>query len=308
MNARLILVSVLAAMCLIIYGFNHVFGTSGNIYNVLRQTAPTLIVAIGMTFVIATGGIDLSVGSVAAVSGIVTAMLLRQRLEWSAVILIVLVFGLIIGVTNGLAITAGGVTPFIATLATMGILHGIAQVMTDASTISIPTGSAISLLGRGAVFGMPAPALIALGVVCVGTVTLRSTVIGRRVMAVGGNEVAARYSGIDIGRVRCSAYAISGALAALAGIIMVARMGSGSSYAGVGMELDVISAVVLGGANLFGGHATITGAVLGTLILGILSNGTVLLHISPYYIEIVRGVVIVAALMIAVESKQMANK
>jgi simple sugar transport system permease protein len=274
-----------------------VFFTVGNLLNVIRQAAPTLIVGVAMTLVITSGGIDLSVGSGLGLTGVLAALGLAAGWNWAVVILLLLGFGAIIGLVNGLLVTLGGLPPFIATLATLSILRGSAQVITKGYSIPVPPASPFIDLGRGSFAGIPAPILFAVVGLGIGYLLFNSTRFGIYVTGIGSNEEAVRRNGVNTNRIKLGVYLFSGVMTAVAGMITSARLASGSSYSGIGFELDVISAVVLGGTNLFGGAGTLLGTVLGTLILAIIGNGLILLQVSPFYEQIIKGVILVFAIV-----------
>jgi simple sugar transport system permease protein len=235
------------------------FLTTGNILNVLRQAAPTLIVAVAMTLVITSGGIDLSVGSSLAPIGVLAATMLSAGGPWWLVVLAMLAFGSVIGLINGLLVTLGGLPPFTATLAALSVLRGVAQIITKGYSIPLPPNSPFIELGRGFLLGIPYPILIAALTLLLGYLLFNRTRFGIYITGVGSSEEVVRRNGVDTDRVKVSVYIFSGLLTAIAGMITSARLASGSSYSGVGFELDVISAVVLGGTNLFGGDGTLLG-------------------------------------------------
>jgi simple sugar transport system permease protein len=274
------------------------FLTVGNILNVLRQAAPTLIVAVAMTLVITSGGIDLSVGSTLAVVGVLSALLLSAGVSWWLVVLLMLLFGCFVGLINGLLVTLGGLPPFIATLATLSVLRGVAQLITKGYSIPLPPGSPFIELGRGLLFGIPYPVVLVVVALVIGYILFNRTRFGIYVTGIGSNEEAVRRNGVNTNAVKVRVYILSGLLTATAGMITSARLASGSSYSGIGFELDVISAVVLGGTNLFGGDGTLLGAFLGTIILAVIGNGLILLHVSPFYEQIIKGIVLVIAIIL----------
>jgi simple sugar transport system permease protein len=274
------------------------FLTVGNILNVLRQAAPTLIVAVAMTLVITSGGIDLSVGSTLAVVGVLSALLLSAGVSWWLVVLLMLLFGCFVGLINGLLVTLGGLPPFIATLATLSVLRGVAQLITKGYSIPLPPGSPFIELGRGFLFGIPYPVVLVVVALMIGYILFNRTRFGIYVTGIGSNEEAVRRNGVNTNAVKVRVYVFSGLLTATAGMITSARLASGSSYSGIGFELDVISAVVLGGTNLFGGDGTLLGAFLGTIILAVIGNGLILLHVSPFYEQIIKGIVLVIAIIL----------
>jgi ribose/xylose/arabinose/galactoside ABC-type transport system permease subunit len=266
------------------------FLTSFNILNVLRQAAPILIVAIGMTFILATGGIDLSVGSVVALSSVLAAYLLADGFSAPVVIALVLIAGMFIGAINGFFVNQG-VPAFIVTLAMLTLVRGVAFVYSDgyAKPVSDPL---FLYLGRGRIGDIPVPVIIAVIVTVIGYFILTQTRLGRYMLAVGGREEAARVQGVPIHYIKMFVYSFTGFLAALAGIIITARLGNGSPNAGIMLELEVITAVVLGGTSLFGGSATMFGTVIGALFVSFIRNGLNLQGVSPFWVQVVTGAIL----------------
>lgn len=272
------------------------FLTTGNLLNILRQAAPTLIVAVAMTLVITSGGIDLSVGSLLAVVSVLSAMALRAAWPTALVISAMLGLGVVDGLLNGYFVAHQGIPAFIVTLATLSALRGIALVLTGGYSIPVDPFSPFINLGRGWGAGLPIPVWLSLLTVFVGYILLNRTRFGLYVTGMGSNEEAVRRVGVNTRRVKLGVYIVSGLLTALAGMVTAARLASGSSYTGIGFELDVIASVILGGTDLFGGRGTIAGTILGTLILAMISNGLILLHVSPFYEQIVKGAILLAAI------------
>lgn len=272
------------------------FTSNSNILNILRQSAPLLIVAAAMTFVITTGGIDLSVGSTVALIGALTAILLQYAIPWPVVFIGMLVLGGLIGAIQGFFIAYEGIPAFIVTLAGLSIFRGIALLMTGGYSVPVDSDLGYVFLGRGWFLGIPMPALIAIAVLLIAALVFNQTRFGRYVTGVGANAEAVRRAGVDIRRITLSVYVLSGAAAALAGLLLTARLGSGSSNAGLGFELQVIAAVVLGSTSLFGGRGTVLGTILGALTVAVIANGLILSHLSPFLTPIVTGVIILVAI------------
>ena len=272
------------------------FLTEVNLLNILRQIAPLMIVAVAMTFVITTAGIDLSVGSILALVNALAAISLQAGVPWPAVVILMLALGIVIGLVQGFFIAHEGIPAFIVTLAGLSAIRGTALYLTKGYSIPIDPESPFNDIGRGWIFGLPLPAIIAVFVLIAGYVVFNETTFGRYVTGIGANAEAVRRSGVNTERVALSVYAISGLSAAVAGLIIAARLGSGSSNAGVGFELDVIAAVVLGGTSLFGGRGTMTGTMLGALTVAVIGNGLILAHLSPFLTPIVEGVIILVAI------------
>ncbi|OFX15468.1 MAG: ribose ABC transporter permease [Armatimonadetes bacterium RBG_19FT_COMBO_69_19] len=273
------------------------FLTVNNLLNIARQVSINAIIAAGMTFVILTFGIDLSVGSVLAFSGAIIAGLLSRGHPLVVGIGAGLLVGGLIGLVNGLIITKGGVQPFIATLGMLTIARGATLVYTDGRPITgLP--DAFVWLGAGEIARIPVPVVIMTVVFAASYVVLTQTVLGRYIYAIGGNEEATRLSGVNVAFYKTLAYVISGALSALSAVILTARLNSAQPTAGMGYELDAIAAVVLGGTTLAGGEGGIAGTLLGAFIIGVLNNGLNLLNVSSFYQQVVKGVVILLAVLL----------
>ena len=272
------------------------FMTGENILNVSLQISITAIIAVGMTFVILTGGIDLSVGSVVAFAGIVTTAVLQVS-SLPLAIAAGLLVGALSGAFAGLFITRLKITPFIVTLALMTIWRGAAFIYTSGRPIwELPEG--FGVIGGGRVAGMPIPSIIMVGTFAGAYVVLHHTRFGRYVYAVGGNAAAARLSGVRTDRVVMIVYVVCGLLTALSGILLASRLSSGQPNAGLSYELDVIAAVVVGGTSLFGGRGSILGTFIGSVLIGVLRNGLNLLNIESYVQQVVVGVVILVAVLV----------
>ncbi|MEM7021031.1 MAG: ABC transporter permease [Pseudomonadota bacterium] len=284
------------AICMFFALFTDAFLSQQNLLNLLRQSAPLLIVAVAMTFVITTAGIDLSVGSILAIVNALAAIALQAAIPWPVVVVLMLLLGGGIGLANGWVVAWEGIPAFIVTLATLSVFRGAALLITQGYSVPIAMDEPFVQIGRGWFFGIPLPAVIAVGVVLIGFVALTQTRFGRYVTGIGTNMEAVRRAGVDVRRVIASTYVLTGLAAALAGIIVAARLGSGSSNAGVGFELEVIAAVVLGGTSLMGGRGTIVGTVLGALTIAVIGNGLILAHISPFFTQIVTGLIILVAI------------
>ncbi|NRF91642.1 ribose ABC transporter permease [Paenibacillus frigoriresistens] len=273
------------------------FLTVGNIFNVLRQISINALIAFGMTFVILTGGIDLSVGSILALSSAFTAGLMASGMNTWLAVGIGLIGGLMMGAINGLLITKGKVAPFIATLATMTVFRGLTLVYTQGRPI---TGfkEDFAMLGKGYFLQIPMPIIWMVIAFAVLYIILKHTTFGRRVYALGSNEEATWLSGINTSKVKILVYSISGLLAAISGIILTSRLNSAQPTAGGAFELDAIAAVVLGGTSLSGGRGWIVGTLIGAMIIGVLDNGLNLLNVSSFYQQVVKGVVILIAVLL----------
>ena len=265
------------------------FLTEANLQNVLRQNSMLGLVALGMTFVILTGGIDLSVGSLVAVAGVIAALLAGQ----GALVAIVAAIAVttLLGLTNGLVIAKARIQPFIVTLAMMIAARGLALVVTDETSVRINgVVEGFTWLGRGKIGPLYAPVLIALAAFAIGWIVLKYTRFGRHVYALGDNEEAARLMGLNVGRVTLGVYALSGALAGLAGVILAARLGAGQPTEAVGWELDAIAAVVVGGTLLTGGKGGVGSTIIGVLLLGVILNIIKAEGLSSWWQLVLRGV------------------
>ncbi|MCW6508269.1 ABC transporter permease [Lichenifustis flavocetrariae] len=267
-----------------------------NILNILRQSSPLLMVAAAMTLVITTGGIDLSVGSILALVSALCAILIQAGIPWALVVLLMLACGGLIGALQGFFVAYEGIPAFIVTLAGLSVIRGVALLTTGGYSIPIPATLSFVELGRGWFLGVPVPAIIATGIVALAFVLFTQTPFGRYVTGIGANAEAVRRAGVNTKAVTLFVYVLSGTMAALAGVVLAARLGSGSSNAGQGFELDVIAAVVLGGTSLFGGRGTMVGTVLGALTVAVIGNGLILAHLSPFLTPIVTGTIILVAI------------
>ncbi len=293
----------LIILCIVITLINPRFLTVNNLRNVLTQVSVNATIAIGMTFVILTGGIDLSVGSILAISGAVAAFLMKTTGNVFISILVALILGAFIGAINGIIISKGKLQAFIATLATMTIFRGVTYVFTNGIPIS-GLGKAFMVIGNQRLLGIPLPILITLAAFLGAWYILTQTKYGRYVYALGGNEDSARLSGINTDKIKSIVYVISGLMAALSGIIVTSRIGSAGPTAGSGYELDAIAAVVIGGTSLSGGEGSITGTIIGALVIGVLNNGLNLMNVNPFYQAIVKGAVILIAVLIDKKNKK----
>ncbi|EOA2561847.1 ribose ABC transporter permease [Vibrio vulnificus] len=282
------------------------FFTVDNILNILRQTSVNAIIAVGMTLVILTAGIDLSVGSVLALCGAFAASLVAMEVPVLIAVPTALLAGAALGAISGVIIAKGKVQAFIATLVTMTLLRGVTMVYTDGRPISTgftDTADAFAWFGTGYALGIPVPVWLMVIVFAAAWYLLNHTRFGRYVYALGGNESATRLSGINVDKVKIGVYAICGLLAALAGIIVTSRLSSAQPTAGMGYELDAIAAVVLGGTSLMGGKGRIMGTLIGALIIGFLNNALNLLDVSSYYQMIAKAAVILLAVMVDNKNK-----
>jgi ribose transport system permease protein len=293
-------------LIIVVSFLNPNFFTVDNILNILRQTSVNAIIAVGMTLVILTAGIDLSVGSVLALCGAFAASLIAMEVPVLIAVPTALLAGAALGAISGIIIAKGKVQAFIATLVTMTLLRGVTMVYTDGRPISTgftDTADAFAWFGTGYALGIPVPVWIMVVVFASVWYLLNHTRFGRYVYALGGNESATRLSGINVDKVKVGVYAICGLLAALAGIIVTSRLSSAQPTAGMGYELDTIAAVVLGGTSLMGGKGRIMGTLIGALIIGFLNNALNLLDVSSYYQMIAKAVVILLAVLVDNKNK-----
>lgn len=297
----------LTVLMVLVSFLNASFMSTDNMLNILRQTSINAVIAMGMTFVILTSGIDLSVGSILAFAGAVCASLVALNVPLPIALLATLVVGVGLGACSGTIIRVFNVQPFIATLVSMTMIRGATLVYTEGRPIStfpsdpeVPGDVAEQLynFGAGYVFGVPNPVIVMLVVLAVCWFVLTHTKFSRNVYAIGGNEKVARLSGVNVNAIKISVYAISGFLAALSGIILTARLESAQPTAGTGYELDAIAAVVLGGTSLAGGRGLVFGTVIGALIIGVLNNALNILDVSSYYQMIAKGAVILLAVVV----------
>ena len=281
------------------------FLSVANILNVFRQSSINAVIAIGMTFVILTGGIDLSVGSILAFCGAVSAAMLSSGMNPVLSLLVALVLGLFFGIVNGFLVSVMKLQAFIVTLVTMTFLRGATLVFTNGKPITVNDGGALfENIGGGYLFNIPIPIYITLILFVAGHYILTNTRFGRYTYAIGGNEEATKLSGIKVNNIKIWIYGISGILSALAGIITTSRLFSAQPTAGTGYELDAIAAVVLGGTSLAGGVGKITGTVLGAIIIGVLGNALNLLDVSSYYQMMIKAAVILIAVLIDKKSNK----
>ncbi|GAB3925476.1 ribose ABC transporter permease [Larkinella terrae] len=298
----------LLILCLTIGLLSDKFFTVANGWNVLRQISVNVCISVGMTLVVLTAGIDLSVGSVLALSGAIAAGLLRNGIELPASNLYIgftvfgaivagLLTGSVLGWFNGWAITRFKLPPFVATLAMLTIARGLTMLWTEGFPIT-GLGDSFTFLGTGWLLGIPLPVWISGGIVLVVVLLMDQTRFGRYVYAIGGSESAARLSGVNINRIKMLVYTMAGGLAAVGGLLVTSRLDSAQPNAGTSYELDSIAAVVIGGTSLSGGRGSILGTVQGAVIIGVLNNGLVLLNVSPFWQQVVKGIVILLAVII----------
>ena len=299
----------LLIMCIGLTFISDSFATSTNIFNVLRQISVNVFLACGMTMVILIGGIDLSVGSVIAISGCLCAGLITNNgIPSGLAIILAIIIGTLVGAVNGLIIANTKIPPFIVTLAMMNIGRGFARIYTNATTILV-NDELFSWIGSGKIFGeIPVQLLFMVVVVIITGLILNKTKFGRNIYAVGDNQQAAVYSGINSKKVIFLVFTLSGLFAACAGILSAARTFSGQFNVGDGAEMDAISAVVLGGTSMTGGVGRISGTLIGCLVIGILNNGMNLMGIDSSWQYVVKGIVVLLAVYIDYIKKEKSKK
>lgn len=292
---------ILIVFLLIIVGLSILspyFMTMNNILNIIRQTSIYGIIAVGMTFVILTGGIDLSVGSILALSGAVAAGLMKnQSVAPLVAALAAILVGAGIGLINGLLVTIGRIAPFVVTLGMVTIARGLALIYTKGYPIS-GFGEGFRQLGGGYFLGIPIPVIVFILMVALAWFILNHTRLGRYTYAIGGNEETVKLSGINVKFYKSMVYVIVGIMSSLSALILTARLNSAEAVAGQGYELDVIAAVVIGGTSLSGGRGSIIGTLIGALLIGTINNGMNLLGISPYFQQVVKGGLIIGAVIL----------
>lgn len=307
---------VLALMILAMALLSDRFFTAANGWNILRQISVNMCLSIGMTLVILAGGIDLSVGSVLALVGAITAGLIKQPVEISPLdiqlrfscygaIVVGLMVGMGLGYLNGLFITRLTIPPFVATLAMLSIARGLTMLWTKGFPIT-GLGPTFGVIGTGVFLGIPMPVWISASLVLLFVVVTKRTRFGRYIYAVGGNEQTARLSGLNVNAIKIAIYTIAGGLSAVAGLILTSRLDSAQPNAGIGYELDSIAAVVIGGTSLSGGRGSVVGTVIGCMIIGVLNSGLVLMNVSPFWQQVIKGIVILVA--VALDRLQLPQK
>ena len=283
--------------------FESTFLNWSNLSQVIRALSFIAIMAVGQSVVIIAGGIDLAVGSVLGLSAVVTAVVLNQNFSIFFSVISGLIVGVACGFANGLLITRAKLPPFIASLGMMSIARGLAFALTGGETIrNLP--EQFLIIGQGSMAAVPTPVIIMIIFAILIGVMLKSTRWGRYVYAIGGNEEAAHYSGIHVNKMKLWVYSLCGLSAGVAGVLFASRFGVGQSTSGLGYELDVIAAAVIGGISLSGGRGTILGAVIGSLLMGMLRNGLVLLNVSAYWQQVAIGAVIILAVVLDRKSKR----
>lgn len=301
-------------LCLVISILSDKFLTTNNLWNVLRHISVNVCISVGMTLIVLMAGIDLSVGSVLAFTSAVCAGLLKNGIAIQSLdlfigftvlgsVLSALIIGLMMGIFNGWVITKFSLPPFVATLAMLTIARGATMLYTQGIPIS-NLGSNFEFIGSGWLLGIPVPVWISTVMVLIVVFITKKTAFGRYIYAIGGNEKAAFLSGININSIKLAVYGIAGMMAAVGGVLVTSRLNSAQPNAGTSYELDSIAAVVIGGTSLSGGVGTVTGTVIGAVIIGVLNNGLVLLNVSPFWQQVVKGFVILLAVIIDKKSKK----
>lgn len=295
------IIGALLVLCVFLMFYprtREIFPTSKNLFNVLRQNSTNLYLSCGMIMVIILGGIDLSVGSIIALSGCIAAgCVSRYNLPIAVAILVGILIGVVAGMVNGLIICKTTIPPFIVTLATMNIIKGFAYVYTGGSPVRV-VSKEWQFIGAGYVGPIPTPVVILVFVLIITAIIMNKTTLGRHIYAVGGNPMAATFSGINTAKVKFIVHTYSGFMAGLAGVVLASRMYSGQPTAGDGAEMDAIAAVVVGGTSMAGGSGKIGGMIIGGLIIGVLNNGLNLLNVNSFWQYVVKGLVILLAVFV----------
>lgn len=300
---ELLLIGVVVLLCIIWTAMNPQFISMNNITNILRQGSYTAIAAVGMTMVIIIGEIDLSAGSLICASGLVGAMVCKSTNNVLLAVLAALLVGVVVGGVNGVLCAVGKLPGFIATLASMTVLRGLAYIITGGNSV-VWTNEDFTKIGTGYVGIVPIPVIIMLAVIAFGVFLTSKLRFGRYIYAVGGNMEASRWSGIAVVKVKIVVYMIMGVLTSIAGLIVVTRLGSGQPSAGQNFEMDCITAAVVGGTSMSGGRGKIIGTVVGVLLLTVLTNGMTLVGINTYWQQVFKGVIIVVSVLADTHAKK----
>ena len=291
----------LIALVLLVVGISFVspqFRTVDNFLSLLRQSSINGFIAFGMTFVILTDAIDLSVGSVLALSTVLCAGMITSGVPVGIAMLLALGIGALLGLVSGLLVMKGRLQPFIATLITMTVYRGLTMIFTNGKPISnLGDSYILKLVGKGSFFGIPIPVILLIAIFLLFFFLLTKTTFGRRVYATGSNWKSAKLAGVNISKTKIIAYVISGVMAALSGLILLSRLNSAQPTLGTGYELDAIAAVALGGTSMSGGRGKIYGTFIGVLIIAVLNNGLNILGVSSYYQAVIKGIVILVAVL-----------
>jgi len=300
------LLFVILAIVIIMSIVSPVFLKPQNIINIIRQVSINGIIAVGMTCVILTGGIDLSVGSVVAITSVICGSFLAMGINWFVACISGVAISILFGLFNGYMISYVRFQPFIATLASMAIGRGIALAYSNGKPYPIKDPSFITI-GQGYFLGIPIPIILLVIVVAVGLITLKMTTFGRYIFAIGGNENAAKLSGVRTRRVKLAVYVISAICASIVGLILSARISSGQPTAGESYEMDAIAATAIGGTSMNGGLGSLVGTIEGFILLGLMTNSMNLLNINSFYQQIAKGLLIVVAVFLDMKSKGSEN-
>lgn len=295
----------LILICIIAAAISPNFLRPANIVNVVRSVSLNGIIAMGMTFVVLTGGVDLSVGSIVGVVAVSCAMMLQKGISPAITLVTGLIIGACLGLINGIGVTRGGLAPFIMTLGTMTALRGVARYLANGAPQSwTDSGTDFSFLGQGSTFEIPVPVYIFLAVFFVAFYILKYTSFGRSVYALGDSREAARLCGINTKRVETLCFVITGFLSALSAIIFISRLGIGQPEAGEGYELDALAMVYIGGASTAGGSGSVTGTLIGACLISVINNILNLLGISPFIQKVIQGVIIILAVLLERKTKK----
>lgn len=300
-------VLILLVICVFATILSPSFLSVTNLFNVFKQITVAGIVGCGMTFVILTGGIDLSVGSILGLSGVLASGVLASTGNTAAAVAVSLIVGVACGAVNGFFVSVCGIPPFISTLGMMTLLRGVILVYTKGSPIPIKVDS-YKFFGKGSIAGIPVPVIILIVVFLLAHYILTQTTYGRSVYAVGGNREAARLSGIRVKTSEFLVYTLNGLMCGIAGLILTARLGSAQSTSGTGIEMDAIAAVILGGTSLSGGVGFVLPTVVGAMIMGIIDNILTLMNVNPHATNIVKGAVILIAVLVDKKVKDLSAK
>ena len=300
-------VLILLAICVFATILSPSFLSVTNLFNVFKQITVAGIVGCGMTFVILTGGIDLSVGSILGLSGVLASGVLASTGNTAVAVAVSLTVGIACGAVNGFFVSVCGIPPFISTLGMMTLLRGVILVYTKGSPIPIKS-DAYKFFGKGSIAGIPVPVIILIIVFLLAHYILTQTSYGRSVYAVGGNREAARLSGIRVKTSEFLVYTLNGLMCGMAGLILTARLGSAQSTSGTGIEMDAIAAVILGGTSLSGGVGFVLPTVVGAMIMGIIDNILTLMNVNPHATNIVKGAVILIAVLVDKKVKDLSAK
>lgn len=299
---ELLLVGVVVLLCIVWTVMNSQFMSLNNITNILRQASYTAIAAVGMTMVIVIGEIDLSAGSLVCASGLIGASVCKGTGSVVLAVLAAVAVGLLVGLVNGVLCAYGQLPGFIATLASMTILRGLAYIYTSGNSV-VWSNDNFTKIGTGYIGIIPIPVILMAAVILFGYILTSKMKFGRYIYAVGGNSDASRYSGISVEKVKIIVYMVMGVLTSIAGLIITARLGSGQPSAGKDFEMDCITAAVVGGTSMSGGRGKVFGTIVGVLLLTVLTNGMTLVGINTYWQQVLKGVIIVVSVLADTKSK-----